>query len=139
MSVYWSPGTTLEQLERAAIEEAMIFYKKNRPATSAALGISLRGLDIKLLKYQEMDKKHEEANAAKRKRDEEFLARQRGQHTSTQYDTSKKTSEYKTKCRVGLESSSESSKEPEMPMSEREEVQAVLSHDTTSLRTNRRG
>ena len=139
MTTYWSPGITLEQLERSAIEDAMIFYKKNRAIVALSLGISLRGLDIKLLKYQDLDKKKEEANAAKRERDEEFLARQRGQYPSTEYHPSEKVPGNKAKSRLGLESSLESTEESEMSVSERKEVQAVLPRDTTSLRPNKRG
>lgn len=47
----WQPGTTLEGLEREAIETAFRFYEKNKTATAQALGISIRTLDARLETY----------------------------------------------------------------------------------------
>ena len=49
--VRWSPGMSLEELEKNVILAALQFYNKNKLATSNALGIAPRTLDYKLAKY----------------------------------------------------------------------------------------
>lgn len=60
----WSPGVTLEQIERAAIEKAFAFYQKNKTHTANSLGISIRTLDAKLAKYHKDDAEQKEKTSA---------------------------------------------------------------------------
>lgn len=48
----WSPGVTLEDVERQVILKAHHYYKEVKTTTAAALGISVRTLDTKLEKYK---------------------------------------------------------------------------------------
>lgn len=48
----WSPGLTLEHMEKMTILAALSFYHGNKTQTALALGIALRTLDYKLAKYR---------------------------------------------------------------------------------------
>jgi hypothetical protein len=61
--IVWSPGVTLNDIEKAAIIKAFRFFGNNKTATAAALGISIRTLDNKLERYAE-EAKQEEIKAA---------------------------------------------------------------------------
>lgn len=78
--IMWAPGMTLEALERQVIQRAFAHFEKNKTATASALGISIRGLEMKLKKYTE-DKTvmvSRQVEASDKSRD--FLLRCRGQH-----------------------------------------------------------
>lgn len=47
----WQPGKTLEQVEKEAILAAYRFYDGNKTHTANSLGIAIRTLDNKLLRY----------------------------------------------------------------------------------------
>ncbi len=76
--VQWSPGVTLDAIEKQVILIAFRFYRGNKVATSKALGISVRTLDTKLDNYEQEGKDA----ALQRERDikerENLLARSRG-------------------------------------------------------------
>lgn len=56
----WTPGQTLEAIEREVILKAYRFYQQNKTHTATALGISIRTLDAKLAKFaKEEEKSHE--------------------------------------------------------------------------------
>jgi hypothetical protein len=59
--IMWSPGMTLEQIEKKIILRALEFYKK-KTVTAEALGIAVRTLEYKLEKY-EKDAEAEKAKA----------------------------------------------------------------------------
>lgn len=60
----WSPGVTLESLEKEAIQDAFRFYQGNKTVTAQVLGIAVRTLDAKLAKYaKDEEAKKEKANA----------------------------------------------------------------------------
>ncbi len=84
--IQWSPGTTLEAIERQVIQKAFEFYRQNKSATSRALGIAIRTLEAKLEKYaldQDAQDKRDEA----RKQDNDlWLERSRGIAPSGQFD-----------------------------------------------------
>lgn len=48
----WSPGMTLEDVEKEAILAAFKFFRGNKTQTAASLGIAIRTLDYKIAKYQ---------------------------------------------------------------------------------------
>ena len=50
----WTPGTTLNQIERNVIIEALKFHQGNRTHTAKALGISIRTLRNKLAEYRQI-------------------------------------------------------------------------------------
>lgn len=83
--ILWSPGVTLESIEKEVILRAFRHYRGNKTATANSLGIAVRTLDNKLEKYEADGKLEEERKENERHRREEFLARQRG-HVTTNRD-----------------------------------------------------
>lgn len=77
-SVIWSPGQTLDLLEKEVIVKAFRFYHGNKTATSNSLGISIRTLENKLEKYESEAMLQDAVNERLRKEREYFLARSRG-------------------------------------------------------------
>lgn len=53
---------TLDDVERVVILDALEYYQFNKTQTARALGIAVRTLDAKLLKYQE-PAKHEKMDS----------------------------------------------------------------------------
>lgn len=79
--IIWSPGVTLQAIEKQVILTAFRFYRGNKTATSRALDISVKTLDNKLNQYKvDMTSEDERQINGKRQR-EEFLARCRGANT----------------------------------------------------------
>lgn len=75
--IVWTPGTTLEQIERQAIELAHAFFR-NKASAARSLGISVKTLETKIKKYEAEDadeKRLEHDRSEDRKR---LLAAQRG-------------------------------------------------------------
>jgi len=63
--ISWQPGMKLDDLEKLVILHAFQFYEKNKTKTANALGIAVRTIDNKLLRYKEEDIK-QKAKDAKR-------------------------------------------------------------------------
>lgn len=78
MQVIWSPGVSLEQVEKQVILNAYDFYKKNIYVTAQSLKIDSIALQKKLNKYEKERVIEEEKNEIRKKREEEFIARARG-------------------------------------------------------------
>ena len=68
--LYWSPGVTLELVEKQVIIKAYKHFKNNKTATANALGIAIRTLDAKLEKYEYDNKREEEAQLQKNETNE---------------------------------------------------------------------
>lgn len=67
----WTPGETIDSMERDAIEEALRYYNGNKTATAAALGITVRTVHKKLDEYATADKlKAEREEQIKKGREE---------------------------------------------------------------------
>lgn len=77
--IIWSPGTTLEALERLAILRAFKHFRNNKVATAVSLGIAVRTLDAKLEKYDRERLAQQATEREERLVRENFLARSRGQ------------------------------------------------------------
>lgn len=77
-TVHWSPGVSLESMERQVILAAFRFYRGNKTATAQSLGIAIRTLDNKLEKYQADDKEQETRADATLNERNEFLKASRG-------------------------------------------------------------
>jgi hypothetical protein len=77
-TVNWSPGVTLENVERQVILAAYRHFRSNKTQTAQSLGIAIRTLDNKLEKYQHDDKRHERTKSHAERQREEFNQRQRG-------------------------------------------------------------
>jgi len=138
--ITWSPGITLDQIERQVILKAFDHFRKNKTVTSNALGISIRTLDNKLDKYLEEDKVELERQNAERAKRSEQLARSRGNppnnigliyNPSTASQPSQASMQHNSSSSnagVRMEPSRQSAQKHEMPMSEPTKVQTVLPH-----------
>ncbi len=121
--VIWSPGVSLETMERNIIVKAYRFYKENKTAAAASLGICVRTLANKLEKYEEEERVVRE-NAERQKEERKaFLARCRGQNSAG----------------VREQPAIEVAEKLEMPMPEREEVQIMLHEQVTTLGAKKTG
>jgi radical SAM superfamily enzyme len=76
--ITWAPGVTLDEIEEEVIKRAFRHFQKNKTATAEALGISIRTLDNKLLKYDEDQKKRDQFSEHDEEKRRAELARCRG-------------------------------------------------------------
>lgn len=76
--VIWTPGVTLDALERQVIVNAYQAFGRNKTATANALGISVRTLDSKLEVFEAETRREIEYHESQKQREIEFLARCRG-------------------------------------------------------------
>ena len=129
--IAWSPGVTLEDIERAVIMKAYKFYQNNKTATSNALGIAIRTLDSKLEKYESDARAQADRDAAERTKDRDFLARQRGpiQNLATTEAVQRAqvaASVHGPNAGVRLESAEKAAAQQAVPVSQPQKVQSVL-------------
>lgn len=135
--IQWSPGVTLESVEKQIILVAFRHYRGNKSATANSLGITVRTLENKFEKYEDDKKVEKEREDNDRKQREEFLARQRGANTPNYLDTAETLSKpgeeqvlsQDSLDRIRLQSPQDSSAEPSMPVPKRAAVQEVLPKD----------
>ncbi len=118
--ILWSPGVTLEHVEKQVILKAYKHYRENKTVTASALGIAVRTLDNKLEKYAEDQAKEERELSEIRRREQEYRLRARGITSSEPLPIG---NEAQTGLRV--EPTAELPSELPMPVSEREEVQTM--------------
>lgn len=76
--IIWSPGVTLESIEKEVILRAFNHFRKNKTATANALGIAIRTLDTKLEKYEVEEKAQVDREYGERQKRADFLDRSRG-------------------------------------------------------------
>jgi len=76
--IQWSPGMTLDFIEKQTILAAFRHFRGNKTATATSLGIAIRTLDNKLEKYQQDDKEAKEKQDDRARQREEFSKAQRG-------------------------------------------------------------
>jgi hypothetical protein len=130
--IIWSPGVTIEAIEKQVILAAFRFYRGNKTATANALGIAVRTLDNKLEKYEADGKAEKERQENERIKREQFLARSRGGgqvpnnvFTGTETEGAKRGDHATAGVRV--ESAQKPTAQPTVSVPERKEVQSVLS------------
>ena len=127
--ILWSPGMTLDELEKQVVIKAFRHYRQNKTTTANSLGISIRTLENKLEKY-ESDELIQKERDAKLKQDRaEFLARARGIRpeivNAPAFDG--------TEARFRVESTQGIASESVMPVQVRTEAQKVLpTHDAVN-------
>lgn len=122
--INWSPGLTLEAVEKEVILRAFRHYRGNKTITSNALGISIRTLDSKLEKY-ELDGKQAKASDDERSNERlAFLARQRGSFGTEAAQGSQML--HGAPTGIPMESVANTSEKQAVPVSERAKVQVVL-------------
>jgi hypothetical protein len=125
--ISWSPGVTLDEIEKQVILKAYRHFRGNKTTTANALGIAIRTLDHKLEKYKEDTDKQEKLDERARSERADFLARQRGtieRNQQTGADV------YRATPGVQMEPASETCSESQMPMPKRPQVQKVLPEQT---------
>lgn len=142
----WSPGITLDSLEKQAILKAYDFYKKNKLATANSLGIALRTLDNKLERYEQEDKIEQERKLNDAARHADFLNRQRGNPPRndglpyTPYSTDGQDNSFERhfpSSGIRMEPTLNSAEKPTVPVSQREEVQKMSSPASPKSGKNR--
>lgn len=133
--IYWSPGVTLEAVEKQVILKAFRWFRGNKTQTSIALGISIRTLENKLEKYEDDGRKQELAEQADREKRQAHLNRARG---LTVAPTQESTSVHGTGSGVHAQSSAETGPQHSMPVSESKKVQEVLPSKASAGREQRR-
>lgn len=130
--IIWSPGLTLEALEKICIQKSYAFFKENKTKSALALNISVRTLDAKLEKYALEDQvmKEKEENASRARAD--FAQRQRGNppnNVGIPYTPHPsqivQNPVLRPAARVPVESFANASTEQPMPVQERQEVQTM--------------
>jgi hypothetical protein len=77
-TIIWSPGMSLESVEKLIIQEAYRFFRFNKTATASSLGIAVRTLDNKLDQYQTQDEAEKERQDAMERKRLDMLDRARG-------------------------------------------------------------
>lgn len=127
--VTWSPGITLEEMEKEIIIAALKFFQNNKTQTAIALGVAVRTIDNKLEAYAKVDKERDERNELERISREKFLRRQRG---IIETDTVRSVETTGAQSRVGVESPSNLSPKQAVPMSVGKEVQSMSPKHATA-------
>lgn len=122
--IVWSPGVTLEHVEQQVIERAYEHFRSNKTQTARALDISVRTLDERLEKYEIARKQEEEAYAQRKADNEEQLRRARGILPSI-YDNDINASS--SEARLQPEPAQNAPAQQSVPVSQRPEIQEVLS------------
>lgn len=123
MMISWSPGTTLDEIEKQVILAALGHFRNNKTATANALGITARTIDNKIALYAKEKAKQEEANAEARRRAEEHLARARGLPVTAEQCASPSAQAW---VGDGPQSPKDFGAQHPMSMPKREEVQDML-------------
>lgn len=119
--INWTPGDTIESVEKECILQALRFYRGNKTQTSISLGISIRTLDNKLEKYENDQKRNEEIAAERRIKETEILNRLR-------YGTAAQppANGLEAAARIHMESTAQIKPQHPVPVPERAQVQEVL-------------
>lgn len=129
-SIVWSPGTSLDEIEKQVILKAFRHFRGNKTVTSNALGISIRTLDSKLEKYGADGKSEEASNEQRRQEREIQLARARGfAPASAPAPAVKESSQNGASTESGfrMESTPQPSTEYALPVQVRSKVQKLPS------------
>lgn len=133
-SVLYTPGMSLDQLEKLAILRCYHFNQNNKTATAGSLGISIRTLDNKLARYKEDEDVYERSREDRAERSRRLLQEARGfapvqEEASPTKDVKTSESSY-----ISAESAENQYKpQSELPVHEREEIQDVLPRQVTNL------
>lgn len=149
--ILWSPGMSLDALEKMVIIKAFNFYKKNKTATANSLGIAIRTLESKIERYDMEAAVEKERQLDAESRRKEQLIRARGNPpnnvgviyspSDNLYKSSKDAASFalsRTTTGSRMESITNSSSEQEMSMPQREEIQTVLPKQSSQGGKNQR-
>lgn len=78
IDVFWTPGMTLDEVEKRTILKAFRHYRGNKTTTANVLKIAIRTLDNKLKSYEQGKTDQEKIDEQDKKRRDDFILRQRG-------------------------------------------------------------
>jgi len=120
--ITWSPGVSLEEIEKQVILKAFRFYRGNKTATSNALGCSIRTLDNKLEKYKNDGNEQSKRDAELHERRQHFFDRQKGPSR----DEEGRAVLPSAATGVRVESDQKATQESPVSVPERKEIQSVL-------------
>lgn len=147
-NINWSPGVTLDAIEKMVILKALYHFKYNKTVTASSLGIAIRTLDNKLEKYEyeKIVEEERQANALRQRTD--FLAKQRGNppnNIGVPFSPGSQPPQIADLQRhfsnpssgPRMESFANASEKSPMPVQERSEVQTVLSKSSSPGGKNR--
>lgn len=138
--IVWSPGVTLDDIEKQVINKAYQFYQRNKAATARALGISVKTLDNKFERYADEDAAAEKARLDEYERREEFLRRSRFGNTERPADgAAGLRHDSGADQRHGVESAAEPSGQQALSVPVDEEIQALLPAEAPARRRRRAG
>lgn len=76
--IIWTPGITLEQIEKQVITEAYNFCTKNSAGTAKLLNTEVDYINKKLIKYENEQIEEDRKRKEKKLLEEEFKVRSRG-------------------------------------------------------------
>lgn len=145
----WTPGQTLEGIEKEAIKKAYQFYQQNKTQTAASLGISIRTLDNKLEKYETEDAEMKVRQDEYERREEDYRKRARGNvgqiNAAANSPVNFETKENARSSKAGdafesglrMESTQRAPTQHEMPLPKREEVQSLSSKHASVSNTRK--
>ncbi len=133
--IVWTPGVSLEAMEKQIIEAAYGFYRGNKTATAQSLGISIRTLDNKLERYAEervgeVDRAYEGRSEREKQLHYSRFGRPAEKEPSNG-DTSKQG--------VRSEPAKDAAAQHAVPVSKSKEVQSMLSKPHASSGSRGRG
>lgn len=139
-TINFSPGVSLDAVEKQAILLSYGHFRQNKTATANALGISIRTLDNKLERYEAEEKEAKDNAEQERTRGAEQLARFRGQQPAT-YIPSGAANEGTESAGPGhvphgaegdgSQSTIDAATQPPLPMPERRQIQEMLPRQAT--------
>lgn len=129
--VYWSPGVTLELVEKQVILNAFRFYRGNKTQCAISLGIAIRTLENKLEKYEQDGVRQREQEELDARRRAEILDRQRGIIPGTKSEAGGPRV-YGSASGVHVESAPSVPAQQPLPVPQRSEVQSVLPKNATA-------
>lgn len=135
--INWTPGVTLDDIEKQVIVKAFRFYRGNKTQCSNALGISIRTLDTKLERYESDGKADRDREESDRISRAAFLARQRGDTTQAVFQTVP-TGLLRSNEGLCLEPTIKNTAQSELSVSEQKEFQGLLPEDTSKSSVRRK-
>jgi hypothetical protein len=133
--IIWTPGVTLEAIEKQVIKAAYAFYKGNAAQTAIALGVSDKTIRNKLEEYEKDDKRRQTAQDAERAERVRQINRSRGLADDTPYGSGTMLSAY---AGIRDEPTSQVPAQQPVPVPESEEIQSVLPVKASHGRESRR-
>ncbi len=141
--VMWSPGVTLEMIEKQVILIAFRFYRGNKTQTAQSLGIAIRTLEAKLEKYEDDGEKQRLANEQDAINRAAILDRQRGIFVDPKTGERRIHGNYSGTHEsqdIGANAKPATQARPvhDVPVSKPKEVQVLLQKDPVAAHSGRR-